>query len=110
MKTRSTVTAMIATALTRETTTKTTAKRKAKKNDDNGEFINSSASDTETEVTGTGSKKVENDDSVSAMTGDTTFYNVRREAELQCFPTLEAVNPIVEAYEARTGNYEITRA
>jgi hypothetical protein len=105
MNTRSTGTTMIATASTRETTTKATTNKKAKKNDDDDEFINSSASDTETEVTGTGSKKVENDDSVSTMTGDTTFYDVMREAELQCFPTLEAVNPVVEAYEARTGNY-----
>ena len=102
MKTRSTGTAMIATVLTRETTTKTTVNKKTKSYDD--EFINSSASDTETEVTGAGSK-AKNDDSVSAMTGDTTFYDVMREADLQCFPTLEAVNPIVEAYEARTGNY-----
>ena len=109
MKTRSTGTAMNATASTRdstrEMTTKIATNKKAKKNDDDDEFINSSASDTETEVTGAGSKKAENDDSVSAMTGDTSFYDVMREAELQCFPTLEAVNPIVEAYEARTGNY-----
>ena len=46
-----------------------------------------------------------NDDSVSALSGDTIFYDVMNEAKLECFPTLEAVNPIVEAYEARTGNY-----
>jgi hypothetical protein len=105
INTRSAETTMIATALTRETTTKATTNKKAKKNDNEDEFINSSASDIETDVTGTGSKKVENDDSVFAITGDTTFYEVMREAELQCFPTLEAVNPVVEAYEARIGNY-----
>ena len=44
------------------------------------------------------------DDSVSALSNDTMFYDVMHEANLECFPTLEAVNPIVEAYESRTGN------
>ena len=43
--------------------------------------------------------------SVSSLSGDTVIYDVMREANLTCFPSLEAVKPIVEAYEARSGNY-----
>ena len=44
------------------------------------------------------------DDSVSALSSDTMFYDVMNEANLERFPTLEAVNPIVKAHESRTGN------
>ena len=45
-------------------------------------------------------------DSVSALSGDSAFYDVLKEAKLECFPTLDDVNPaIVEACNVRTGNY-----
>ena len=59
--------------------------------------------DTESQMEDAAASKTEN--SVSALSGDTTFYDLMKEAKLQCFPTLEAVNPIFEAYEVRTGNY-----
>ena len=40
--------------------------------------------------------KAENDDSVSALLGDTAFFDLMREAKLQCFPTLEAVNLLLK--------------
>ena len=44
-------------------------------------------------------------DSVSSLSGDNVIFDVMREANLTCFPSLEAIKPVVEAYEARTENY-----
>ena len=77
----------------------------AKVKDDDEEFFDTIDTDTESQMEDAAASKTENEDSVSALSGDTTFYDLMKEAKLQCFPTLEAVNPIVEAYEVRTGNY-----
>ena len=77
------------------------------KNDDDNEFfdtLDTADNDSNIEDTAAASKAA-NDDSVSALSGDTTFYDIMREAKLQCFPTMEAVTPIVEAYQTRSGNY-----
>jgi hypothetical protein len=83
---------------------------KTKINKDNDEFFHTLDTDTDTdnddsniEDTATASK-AENDDSISALSGDTAFYDLIREAKLLCFPT-KAMNPIVEAYQTWTGIY-----
>ena len=77
-------------------------------NNDGDEFfdtLDTDNDDSNIEDTAAAASKAGNDDSVSALSGDTAFYDLMREAKLQCFPTMEAMTPIVEAYQTQTGNY-----
>jgi hypothetical protein len=75
----------------------------------NNEFFDTLDPDTDNDDSNiedtAATSKAENDDSVSALSGDTAFYDLMRAAQLQCYPTMEAVNSNVEAYQTRTGNY-----
>ena len=86
---------------------------KTKLNEDNNELFDTLDTDADTDTDNDDSNiedtaaasKTENDNSVSALSGDTAVYDLMREAKLQCFLAIEAMNPIVEAYQTRTGNY-----
>ncbi len=82
---------------------------RTKLNKDDDELFDTLDTDTDKDDSNiedtTATPKAENDDSVSALSGDTAFYDVVKEAKLQCCPTMEAVNSIVEGCQTRTGNY-----
>ena len=92
-----------ATDLTTQTTkimlhTNDETKVEVAKNDDDDEFFDTlDTADNDSNIDDTAAaSKAANDDTVSALSGDTTFYDIMRETKLQCFPTMEAVTPIVE--------------
>ena len=43
-------------------------------------------------------------ESLSGSLEDSLLYNIMKEANVECFPTLEDTTPIIEAYEVRSGN------
>ena len=72
---------------------------RAKTNKDDDEYFDTLLDtdiDTDNDdsyIEDTAASQAENDDSVSAPSGDTAFYDLMRESKLQCFPSIEAMNP-----------------
>jgi hypothetical protein len=71
---------------------------RTKINKDDDEFFDTHDTDIDTDNDDSyiedtaAASQAEKDDSVSAPSGDTAFYNLMRDSKLQCFPTIEALN------------------